>query len=267
LISGGNTSEVNEPYLLPGLKRSTQSVRRILALIPNASLDVRQEGRLTPREALAHLADLEPLYRARLELAVSSPGSKVDLIDVDGRIVELGFAQSDPDREMIKWEEEREKTIEFLEGLADEDWSKKIIHPERGEASIYVLAYQVLAHDAYHLEQFSQSLMPEATEPFVSVEAPHLTAADKPEYKEYIQTRSMSVGIYELPAGSKDGQVPHLQDELYYVISGRGKFEYEGQEVQVGPGSSLFVAAEKDHRFFDIVEDLRVLVVFSTSSG
>lgn len=58
---------MNEPYLLPGLKRSTRSVRRILALIPNASLDMRQEGRLTPREALAHLADLEPFYRARME--------------------------------------------------------------------------------------------------------------------------------------------------------------------------------------------------------
>lgn len=206
------------------------------------------------------------LYEGNL-LAVSSPGSEVELIDVDGRIIELGFAQSDPDGEMIKWEMEREKTIAFMEGLANEDWSKTVLHPTRGEASVYVLAYQVLAHDGYHIEHFSQFLMPEAPEPFISVEAPHLVRGEKPVYTEFIQTRSMSVGIYVLPAGSVDGQVPHLQDELYYVISGRGKFEYEGQEVQVGPASSLFVAAEREHRFFNIVEDLRLLVVFSTPTG
>ncbi|MEO0470754.1 MAG: cupin domain-containing protein [Bacteroidota bacterium] len=68
-------------------------------------------------------------------------------------------------------------------------------------------------------------------------------------------------GLYTLKAGAEDRQRPHDTDEVYYVVSGHGKFVAGGEETEVKPGSILFVKAEVEHRFFDIVEDL-VLVVF-----
>ncbi len=81
-------------------------------------------------------------------------------------------------------------------------------------------------------------------------------------YLSFIDRPSMSVGLYELPAGAVDRQSPHRQDEVYYVVSGRAVIQVEDDEFAVEPGSIAYVKAEAKHRFIDIVEDLRTLVVF-----
>ena len=73
----------------------------------------------------------------------------------------------------------------------------------------------------------------------------------------------MSAGLYRLPAGDTDPQEPHDEDELYYVIRGKARFETEGRRSSVGPGDILFVAAGARHRFADIEEELELLVMFS----
>jgi len=73
----------------------------------------------------------------------------------------------------------------------------------------------------------------------------------------------MSAGLYVLPAGAADLQRPHHEDEIYYVIRGRGRFRAAGEDAAVSAGSVLFVAAEVEHHFYDIVEELTVLVMFA----
>ena len=73
--------------------------------------------------------------------------------------------------------------------------------------------------------------------------------------------QNVLTGLYMLKAGAEDRQRPHDTDEVYYVVAGKGKFVAGGEAVQVKTGSILFVKAEVEHRFFDIEEDL-VLVVF-----
>jgi len=81
-------------------------------------------------------------------------------------------------------------------------------------------------------------------------------------YHEFIRTHDLSVGLYELAAGSVDPQGPHTEDEVYHVISGRAQITVGSDEAPVGPGSVVFVAADVVHRFHDISEDLSVLVFF-----
>ncbi len=73
--------------------------------------------------------------------------------------------------------------------------------------------------------------------------------------------KNVLTGLYMLKAGAEDRQRPHDTDEVYYVVSGKGKFVADGKEVSIQAGSILFVKAEVEHRFFDIEEEL-VLVVF-----
>lgn len=82
-------------------------------------------------------------------------------------------------------------------------------------------------------------------------------------YVQFINRGSMSLGLYVLPAGSEDTQTPHLEDEIYYVVSGRGMIVVDGERRPVQPGSIVFVAKLVDHRFIDIVEDLSILVFFA----
>lgn len=82
-------------------------------------------------------------------------------------------------------------------------------------------------------------------------------------YLEFLNESSLSVGLYVLPAGMVDEQQPHTEDEVYYVISGSGRFQHAEEDVPVGRGSVLFVAAMVPHRFHSITEELRILVFFA----
>lgn len=82
-------------------------------------------------------------------------------------------------------------------------------------------------------------------------------------YLEFIRVPALSVGVYTLAAGAVDGQQPHTEDEIYYVVQGRGMIRVGDEDRPVGPGSVVYVAAGVDHRFHSIVEELTTLVVFA----
>jgi mannose-6-phosphate isomerase-like protein (cupin superfamily) len=82
-------------------------------------------------------------------------------------------------------------------------------------------------------------------------------------YYEFLRSDSLSMGVYELPAGGTDMQQPHTEDEVYYVVSGRARMLVGTEDKPVGPGITISVRAGIAHRFHDIVEDLTVLVFFA----
>ena len=82
-------------------------------------------------------------------------------------------------------------------------------------------------------------------------------------YLEFFDNNTMSMGLYVLPAGSKDGQSPHDYDEVYVVSEGKAVLDVEGESFPASEGSVLFVKAHAKHHFHTIEEDLKVLVFFS----
>ena len=83
-------------------------------------------------------------------------------------------------------------------------------------------------------------------------------------YHEFLRVPSLSSGLYTLPAGAKDLQSPHDEDEVYYVISGRGRVRVGDEDQPVGPGSILYVRATSEHSFFEIDEEITLLVFFAS---
>ncbi len=83
------------------------------------------------------------------------------------------------------------------------------------------------------------------------------------KYLEFLKVPSMSAGLYVLAAGSVDPQTPHRQDELYYVLRGRARMQAGEHDRAVKQGSLIFVAAHVTHRFYDIEEELALLVLFA----
>ena len=85
-------------------------------------------------------------------------------------------------------------------------------------------------------------------------------------YYELIRVPALNAGVYELAAGADDPQPVHEEDEIYYILEGSGSFYVDGAERKVGKGDVIYVKAHVEHRFFDIEEDLKVLVFFSTAA-
>ncbi len=83
-------------------------------------------------------------------------------------------------------------------------------------------------------------------------------------YREFLRVPSLSCGIYYLSAGAPDLQGPHDEDEVYYVVRGRGRVRIGDSDRVVRPGSILYVQATSEHSFFEIEEDMTLLVFFAT---
>jgi len=88
-------------------------------------------------------------------------------------------------------------------------------------------------------------------------------AATGEPWLEFLRVPALSMGLYVLKAGAIDGQQPHTEDEIYYVVSGRGLIRVADEDRTVSAGSIIYVAANVEHRFHTISEDLSVLVFFA----
>jgi len=87
-----------------------------------------------------------------------------------------------------------------------------------------------------------------------------LAASDGALFVKLMEHRSMSVEIYR-PVET-DSQTPHLQDELYVIISGNGVFFNNGERSSFVPGDVLFVPAGIEHRFENFTADFATWVIF-----
>jgi mannose-6-phosphate isomerase-like protein (cupin superfamily) len=62
-------------------------------------------------------------------------------------------------------------------------------------------------------------------------------------------------------------QTPHAQDEIYFIIRGRGWLIHDGKRDPFESGDLLFVAAGIEHQFEDISEDFAIWRVFYGPEG
>ncbi len=81
-------------------------------------------------------------------------------------------------------------------------------------------------------------------------------------YHEFTSVPDLSGGLYVLEAGATDPQSPHTENELYVVMSGRGRITVGDEEREVRPGTVVFVGTGVVHKFHDVEERLVLLVAF-----
>jgi mannose-6-phosphate isomerase-like protein (cupin superfamily) len=62
-------------------------------------------------------------------------------------------------------------------------------------------------------------------------------------------------------------QTPHAQDEIYFIIRGRGVLIHDSKRDRFQSGDLLFVAAGIEHQFEDITQDLARWRVFYGPHG
>jgi mannose-6-phosphate isomerase-like protein (cupin superfamily) len=82
-------------------------------------------------------------------------------------------------------------------------------------------------------------------------------------YSDFFRSARLSLGLAIWPVGSVDTQQPHPEDEVYYVVEGRGRLRVGDEGREVRPGTLVYVAAGVEHRFHDVEEDLKVLVFWA----
>ena len=102
---------------------------------------------------------------------------------------------------------------------------------------------------------------------FDIVQLDRLRTKSGKSYLEFLRVSSLSAGVYVLAAGGTDPQKPHHEDEMYYVVRGRARMRISGEDQAVAHGSIIFVPASVQHSFYEIAEELVVLVFFAPAES
>ncbi|HVT11163.1 MAG TPA: DinB family protein [Fimbriimonadaceae bacterium] len=141
-------------YMLTGLKAGPRVIGRLVELIPEKDRDrPLSEGRFTPREVVAHLADWEPILRERVRVAVETPGAAIAAYDEGQMAIDHKYAESNIGEQSRLFQDERVKTVAYLESLTQEQLGHTVVHPERGRMTTEDLIGMLIGHDMYHVEQ------------------------------------------------------------------------------------------------------------------
>jgi hypothetical protein len=149
----------NNAYLLSSLRKGPVIVQWIVAHASPEIYDTKTDPeRFSFREAVAHLADWEPILQDRMRLIKYNPGSLMPAYDEGQRAIQLNYSAVDPKEAVARWQAAREESVRFFESEGPGSWDAVAVHAERGEVSLYDLANMEVAHDTYHVEHLLQFL-------------------------------------------------------------------------------------------------------------
>lgn len=81
-------------------------------------------------------------------------------------------------------------------------------------------------------------------------------------FHTFINHTNLAAGLLVLKPNETDTQLPHQNDEVYYVISGDGYLKIRDKDYQVSPDKIFFVAKNLKHHFHGNKKELRVLYFF-----
>ncbi len=143
-------------YLISSLEGTPSVLSALVADIAADSTvwDARPDpDRFTLREMIAHLADWEPVCRARIERTRAEERPFLPNWDEEQASVIGDYAHTNPHEALLWFMERRAATAVLLSSLSDEEWHRVAERENVGELSIVEQANNILAHDGYHLRQ------------------------------------------------------------------------------------------------------------------
>lgn len=108
--------------------------------------------------------------------------------------------------------------------------------------------------------------VPPPPPPLTGADALRLVPAPPAEpYVVLFRHGTLTIGLYA--PRRTDPQTPHLRDEVYVVLHGRGTFVNGDRHDPFGPGDVLFVPARATHHFEDFSDDFATWVMFYGPEG
>jgi uncharacterized damage-inducible protein DinB len=147
---------------LAQIKALAETVPRLGALVRAASDErwrVRPApGVWAPVEVLAHLADFELIYGARLLGMISADTPHLQAIDPAALARRSGYLGRAPEAELGRFAVRRADTLAALGRCSAAELERTGVHPRRGVITVADLVAGMLAHDTTHVGQIRQRL-------------------------------------------------------------------------------------------------------------
>jgi uncharacterized damage-inducible protein DinB len=142
-------------YVLKSIEFGPSVISRIFARIDPAKFDEHPDPeRFSPREAIAHLADWEPIFRSRMKLILTEPGVTIVGQDESESAIQNRYHEQDVQASLSEFERQRAETTKWIRGLSMDDFKLAGNRDDYGPMTIEDFANLLVCHDMYHVDQF-----------------------------------------------------------------------------------------------------------------
>ena len=254
-----------------------KKLKTFLQHLPTEALKLEEEkwssrpapNKWSKKEILGHLIDSGRMNLQRfLEIKYSTTPYILQTYAQD-ELVRANDYQNIPTAEIVQlWKSVNQQIFRIFSNITSEELNKLIEIPYAGKSeNLKFLMEDYVQHLEHHLLQILENLdfaKPKENRA-ISVEEAMQKLGGDTRFATVLEHGTMIVEIYQ-PI-EKDFQQPHLQDELYVIISGSGNFFNENKTIPFQTGDVLFVPAGVEHRFEDFTEDFKTWVIFYGAIG
>lgn len=145
------------PYSLSLAHTPAILSRTIAHIPPERRSGTREEDRFDLLEMVAHLADSEAIFSARMRAAVEEDVPEFARLDMGQRAIDERYAERSLYEELALFAARRAETVAFVEGLTDAELDREFVQAF-GRMSVREFVGVLTGHDLYHLEQASSYL-------------------------------------------------------------------------------------------------------------
>ena len=105
-------------------------------------------------EIVCHLYDEEREdFRARTKQVLENPGLELPKFDPLSWVESRNYMEQDYQAKLHDFLEERTKSVQWLQNLADPEWNNAYDHPKFGKMTAWMFLSNWLAHDYLHIRQ------------------------------------------------------------------------------------------------------------------
>jgi uncharacterized damage-inducible protein DinB len=129
-------------------------------------------GKWSLLDVICHMLDEErDDFRTRLRLTLEEKGEAWPTNDPEGWVTSRNYAERDAGETLSQFLDERQASIEWLQGLASPNWEAVYDHPKGFVISAGDLLLSWVVHDSAHVRQIASLLIGHADalgEPFSS---------------------------------------------------------------------------------------------------
>jgi hypothetical protein len=152
--------ETIRKYEFDQLDKSLKVVNYLISTASPTDLTTFRDGGTgwTVLEVLCHLRDFEAVFFERARLTIEQEYPDLPFPDPPLLAIERRYNEQDVRTVFGEWAATRADHLDYLAGLAEEDWERAGNHPTRGRFTLHDGLLLAAWHDMNHTEQMVKIL-------------------------------------------------------------------------------------------------------------
>jgi uncharacterized damage-inducible protein DinB len=150
----------NPESIIIALENAPAIIIPLVHEVPPEVLKRRPQPRKwSAHEHACHLAEVQPMFFQRLDLMLGETRPLIKAYNPDEAMEEGALLSVDLDEALERYKRDRERLVEQLKDLSEDDWLREAEHEEYDHYSVLIMFRHVALHDMLHAYRIEELLL------------------------------------------------------------------------------------------------------------